>query len=106
MLTGKPFGAAQGLREEESSEQQWSKSDMRTSRVKLESNCFLLEALVFSFGGLHGFFLVASGVIRDPGDDTGTHVRSFILKLENSMVQKSCDCREEEQFNSESLLEA
>lgn len=29
---------------------------MRTSRVKLEINCFLLEALVFSFGGLLGFF--------------------------------------------------
>lgn len=72
---------------------------MRTRGVKLESNCFLLEALVFSFGGLLVIFFIAYGIIRDPGDDTGTDVRSFILKLGNSMVQKSCDCTEEGQFN-------
>lgn len=79
---------------------------MRRSRVKLESSCFLLEAFVFSFGGLLVIFFIACGFIGDPGDDTGTAVRSFVLKLENSMVQKFCNCTEEEQFNLESLLDA
>lgn len=43
---------------------------MRRSRVKLESSCFLLEAFVFSFGGLLVIFFIACGVIRGPGDDT------------------------------------
>lgn len=53
---------------------------------------------VFCFG-LAPHSPIACGVIRDPGRDTETAVRSFILKLENQMVQKFCDYTEEEQFS-------
>jgi len=43
---------------------------------------------------------------RYPADGTGMALRSFILKLENSVVQKFCDCVGEEQFTFESFLEA
>lgn len=52
VLTEKPVWGVWGLREEEWSVQQWSKSDMRRSIVELESSCFLLEGLVSSFDGL------------------------------------------------------
>lgn len=41
LLTAKPFGSERGGREKGWFVQQWSKSDMRINRVKLENNCFL-----------------------------------------------------------------